>query len=391
MMSIIRQSVFAVLVLLFGIKGYAIPIIAYGGVSPKYATAERFLELRNAGFDVCITNFGDLPTSKFIKVLDIAKQCDVKLFALSTELWENPQSTIALIKKHPALYGYYVYDEPAPNQIKQMTDRFLQMMAADSTKAFYLNLIPYYDEATLRMSGIKDYEAYVKQCVKIGVPQICFDYYPITESGIRSKWYHNLELIRKESLLNHRPFWAFALSTPHADYPMPTLAMLRLQMYTNLAYGATALLYFTYGTPQRTKDFVFHDGPISVDGHRTPTYETVRQMNNELRPLLPLFEKAQVTSVRHLGKNTPEGATRMTKTPSHVSRLVVYGSQGVLVSQMKTEKGEYMVVVNKDYRKSIRIRIKADASVVEIDKRLQSKPLQEEYRLPGGDILLFRL
>ena len=73
-----------------------------------------------------------------------------------------------------------------------------------------------------------------------------------------------------------------------------------------------------------------------------------------------------------------------------------YATLGFFESEIQRKTGRTydlceMFVVNKDYRKSIRIRIKADASVVEIDKRLQSKPLQEEYRLPGGDILLFRL
>ncbi len=368
-----------------------IPIIAYGGVLPKESTVERFQEFRNAGFDVSISNFADLPTSAFIRALDNAQKCNVRLFALSSELWEYPEATIIAIKNHPALYGYYIYDEPFSNQMTDMKKRYDRFRRADSSKPFYMNLIPYYDDGLLRRMRIANYRDYVRSACNTGVPQICFDYYPITKSGIRSKWYMNLEIIRNESLRTNRPFWAFALSTPHADYPQPTLEMLRLQMYTNLAYGAKALLYFTYWTPPRTKDFIFRNGPIDVNGKRTKTYDVVRSMNMELRPLLPLFDKGTVTSVQHLGNHVSEGTTPMKTVPLNVSRLVVYGSQGAVVSNMKADGHEYLVVVNKDYKKHLGVHIEAKSMVVHIDKTLQARALKNDYDLGGGDMIIFRL
>lgn len=382
----------AVLVAWGIVNAYAeIPIIAYGGVLPKESTVERFMEFRNAGFDVSISNFADLPTSAFVKALDNAKKCDVRLFALSSELWEHPETTIRAIKNHPALYGYYIYDEPFSNQMNEMKNRYERFRRADSSKPFYMNLIPYYDDGLLRRMSIANYRDYVRTACNIGVPQICFDYYPITKSEIRSKWYMNLEIIRSESLRTNRPFWAFALSTPHADYPNPTLEMLRLQMYTNLAYGAKALLYFTYWTPPRTKDFIFHDGPIDVNGKRTKTYDVVRRMNQELRPLLPLFDKGTVTSVQHLGNHVSEGTTPMKTAPVNVQRLVVYGSQGAVVSNLTANGHEYLVVVNKDYKKHLGVHIEATSTVVHIDKTLKANALKSDYDLGGGDMIIFRL
>jgi len=36
---------------------------------------------------------------------------------------------------------------------------------------------------------------------------------------------------------------------PHIVYPQPEMSHLRIQAYTNLAYGAQGLEYFTYQTP----------------------------------------------------------------------------------------------------------------------------------------------
>lgn len=367
-----------------------IPIIAYAGVKAEESTIARFQEFREAGFDVSISNFHDLPTSVFLRALDNAQLCNVKLMALSGMLWEEPEKTIHAIKHHPALFGYFIYDEPMPYQVEDMKHRYQLMNKADSSKPFYLNLIPYYDDPLLQKFGIDHYNNYVKKVTDLGVPQICFDYYPITTSGIRPKWYLNLELIRKESIRTNRTFWAFALSTPHADYPKPTLAMLRLQMYTNLAYGAKGLLYFTYWTPNRSRDFYFHDGPIGIDGKRTKAYNIVRQMNAELRPMLPFFDKAQVTHVAHLGL-IPEGAVRLAIPPLNITSLKIYGRRGALISLLKSEGHEYMAVVNKDYRKSLKLHIEGKSGVVRIDKKMQSHSLQNNYTISGGDILLFRL
>ena len=78
---------------------------------------------------------------------------------------------------------------------------------------------------------------------------VSFDNYPVTNEGVRQLWYENLMIIAEESEKAGLPFWAFAMSVPHWNYPVPTLASLRMQMYTNLAYGAQGLQYFTYWTP----------------------------------------------------------------------------------------------------------------------------------------------
>ena len=114
-------------------------------------------------------------------------------------------------------------------------------------------------------------------------------------------------------------------------------------------------------------------------------------MNLELRPMLPLFDKAQVTHVAHMGKNIPEGANHLTRTPTNIKRIKTYGQQGALISLLTTKEHEYMAVVNKDYQKELKIHIEATKTVVQIDKHLQDKAIRSDYTITGGDMLLFRL
>ena len=41
----------------------------------------------------------------------------------------------------------------------------------------------------------------------------------------------------------------YALSVAYGDHPVATSGQLRLQVYSDLAYGAQAIQYFTYWTP----------------------------------------------------------------------------------------------------------------------------------------------
>ena len=51
------------------------------------------------------------------------------------------------------------------------------------------------------------------------------------------------------------------MATKHWKYPHPTLATLRLQMFSDLAYGAQGLQYFTYWTPVNSEGFDYEFGP----------------------------------------------------------------------------------------------------------------------------------
>lgn len=367
-----------------------IPIVAYYGMPLEYSNISRFKEFKEAGFDVSICFYDDTPVDTLLRILDDALKSDIRLLISSGWVSVQPHVGIPRLKKHPALYGYFLKDEPWPKEIQDTKQRYQAMARYDTRKPTYVNLLPNYGDGTPREIGMPPYKQYLKETSAIGVPFISFDFYPIREYGIRETWYSCLEDIRQESLRTRKPFWAFALCTPHSVYPQPTIETLRLQIYSNLAYGAQAIEYFTYWTPQMTDQWDFHDGPISADGQRTQTYSLVKRMNQELRGLLPLFDGAEVQAVNHMVK-IPEGTKKLRQIPTNIKRLKVVGRQGAIISTFKKDGHLYMAVVNKDYQSDMKLYIAARRDVTMVTKQLKETTVKSSYNIGGGDILLFKL
>ena len=391
MASYIQKHWLALVFLLFTLQSQAeIPIVAYFGIPLEYSNVNRFKEFKEAGFDVSICFYNDTPVDTLLRILDDAQKSNIRLLISSGWVSVQPHVGIPRLKNHPALYGYFLQDEPWPKDIPETTRRYQAMAKQDTKKPTYVNLLPDYGDGMPRDIKMPPYKEYLQQTSTIGLPFISFDFYPIMTSGIRPTWYSCLEAIRQESLRTGKPFWAFALCTPHVDYPQPTLEMLRLQIYSDLAYGAQAIEYFTYWTPKPTDEWDFHDAPISQDGQRTKTYDVVKRMNQELRGLLPLFDKAEVLSVNHMVK-IPTGTTKLQRIPTNIRKLKIVGKEGALISTFKKNGHEYMAVVNKDYQSSMKIYINAKSSVKMMTKQLKETTVKSYYKVGGGDILIFKL
>ena len=367
-----------------------IPIVAYFGIPLEYSNVNRFKEFKEAGFDVSICFYDDTPVDTLLRILDDAQKSGIRLLISSGWVSVQPHVGIPRLKNHPALYGYFLQDEPWPKDIPETTRRYRAMAKQDTKKPTYVNLLPDYGDGMPRDIKMPPYKEYLQQTSTIGVPFISFDFYPIREYGIRETWYSCLENIRQESLRTGKPFWAFALCTPHLDYPQPTIESLRLQIYSDLAYGAQAIEYFTYWTPKPTKEWDFHDAPISQDGQRTQTFDVVKRMNQELRGLLPLLDKAEVQTVNHMLK-IPEGTTKLQRIPTNLKKLKVVGRQGALISTFKKNGHLYMAVVNKDYQGDMKLYISAKKNVTMLTKQLKETAIKSYYKIGGGDILLFKL
>ena len=74
-------------------------------------------------------------------------------------------------------------------------------------------------------------------------------------------------------------------------------------MYTNLAYGAQCLQYFTYWNSTGVKE----NGPVNPPGEKSPVYDIVREMNAEVQARAGVFVGATVEDVSHIGIPWPEG------------------------------------------------------------------------------------
>jgi hypothetical protein len=317
----------------------SIPILGWHSMPDEYATVDRYREMKEAGFTVSFSFSTDLKVVQ--RELANAQTAGMKLVAHVG--YENPEILVKEIKDNRALFAYALKDEPFCSDLPTLAAGVKKIQAIDKKHYCYINLFPsYVDEKALGDT----YSNYVQRFIdEVGTGLLSFDNYPIVKNVVREGWYQNLEVIAEKSRKANIPFWAFALSTAHADYPIPTTAHLRLQMYSNLAYGAQCLQYFTYWCPG-TDTWNFHEAPISQDGKKGVVYYRVKEVNNELQKRAFVFVHSKVLGLWHTGTTIPTGTTRLTSLPDKVQSLDTQGN-GAIVSLIKKNNWVYMVVVNK--------------------------------------------
>lgn len=365
-----------------------LPILAWASLpAGEESNLSRYQELRDCGFNYNFSHIYSFEAA--IKALDLCQQVGMKSIFMCPELKTDPEETVAKVRNHPALGGYFLRDEPNEKEFKELGKWAARVREADSTHFCYLNLFPMW------VMKEKQYKKYLRSFnEKVDLPILSFDYYPITrkngEDIINATWYENLELIAAEARRTGKPFWAFALSTAHDDYPVPTLAHLRLQMYSNLAYGAQGLQYFTYWNPS-TERWDFHAAPIGLSRKRSHVYELVREMNQELQRRAFVFVGAEMQSVHHLGDNIPSGTRPLVELPPHFTELSTQG-QNALVARLINGEHHYVVIVNTSPTQPLAMRIATDDNVMRIRKdgtSVQALLYDPDYLLDAGAAEIF--
>jgi hypothetical protein len=359
------------------------PIIAWSGVPENHTTLERYKELADCGFTHSFSSFSDLKS--LMRALDVAKQVDVRLLVNLPALQKDPEGTVKALVAHPALGGYYLRDEPSRADFAELGAWVKRIQAVDAEHPCVINLFPTY--ATPGQLGARDYQTHVDQFIReVPVPLISFDHYPIVGEGVRGDWHQNLEIIRSASAASGKPFWAFCLSVAHNPYPLPTITHLRLQAFTNLAYGAQGIQYFTYWTPGDTSTWNFHEGPIAADGKRTKTYDVVKQANEEIQGLASVFVGARVESVGYVGAPPPAGGKAFLAV-GPIKSIEAKGA-GVLVSMLSKGAQRFLVIVNRDLKQTAAVNIGID-STVEVSGAGKSRVVRgEPVSVDPGDIYI---
>jgi len=380
------------------------PIMAWYSLTPEFATKERFKEMADAGFTISLTQSFDWETDAYLAtenaLLDVAEGTGVKVmvdmsnWTIYSPVYGGDTCTVAsfvnAIKDHPALYGYQIMDEPSREWMPKVASMKKQIKAVDGDHPTYINLQP--DWEAPGYSSFKEFVADAdKQC---DLDFMSFDKYPVHTDYVDPLWYLNLEVARDFSLRTGRPFWAFALSCGPGDanYPVPSLASIRLSQYTNLAYGAQGLQYFTYQDAHL--DIENSNSPIDRNGNRTPIYDIVKKVNLEIQNRSYVFKGCHVKWVRHTSAETY--CTTLTKQEYPDCLEYLKTSAGAVVSYMENDGKEYLMVVNKTHLKTLDLKIEFNRNVyvVETDgsQRLLKDPGERHlFTIDLGDAIIFRI
>jgi len=370
------------------------PILAWYSIPSSHTSVSRYQEMKDAGITHSLSFFAN--ADELQKALDAAGKTGVKILASCPELKTDPEKTVRRFMNHPALAGYHLGDEPNIKKIPELGDWGKKIQTVDNKHFCYVNLFPNFADSN--QLGTKSYEKYVDEYVKeLPLQFMSFDYYPVFKDHLAVSWYQNLEQVSGAAKKAGLPFWAFALTTNYdEDHVTPqTIAAMRLQVYSDLAYGAQGIQYFTYWSATSVDTPPGEDqrgAPISVTGKRSVVYDRVKLMSREIQSLSGVFLGSKVVSVRHAGLGRiPVGTIRLSSLPSAIKVLDSNGAP-ILVSVLENGANSFLVVVNKNFLNSINLTVYGGESLKKVLKDgtiVPASAYDSTMELDAGDAAIF--
>lgn len=371
------------------------PIIAWWG-PPGTATLKDFNRYKDAGFTLYAAN----PDTGFDRAMRLAKRADLDVMAFKRGQGFG-------LKHRPADYhrhgiepvGWITNDEPQGSAaVTHSITAVNGLMRENPARWALFNMLPPFAQ------GEPDTETVIDVAVRNGLPILSYDHYIMLADGSTQQNPHftHLELFRRKSLEHGVPFWAFALTIKHFNYRRPSESDVRYKQFTNLAYGAKGLWYFTYWGPT---DWDRWDNVAIVnpaDGSPTELYGVVKAINHAVLEVGDTLLKLRSTAVVH--NRAPEGCERFTPDTYWITDLK---ARNVLIGFFEGPDGEtYAMVVNKrhgmgksaaELTEAVTLRFADHVTAVEalswLDGQTGPLPIQDHHatlNIAGGTGVLLK-
>lgn len=204
--------------------------------------------------------------------------------------------------------------------------------------------------------------------------------YPWRGNADAAEYFSALERLRGRGLAHGLPIGLFLQLVQVTDvrsgavtYRDPSLAMMRWNGYSALAYGAKRLRWFLYWPPARVNGYfeVFSQTPVSLEGVPLPKYDTLRSLNRELHHLGSVMKRLTSRRVFHSGRTLPPGVRPI---PEAFFVHPTDGAQPLVIGHFTDRTNRsYLLVMNRSYEArldNVELRFnRAPTSITEVDKR----------------------
>jgi len=280
------------------------------------------------------------------------------------------EALVQSVRSHPALYAYYLVDEPGAGAFPALGRLVAFLRERDAAHLAYINLFPTYasaaqlnvsDDAAARakvgyptdFAGINTndgtsmrYREHLRQFIEIVKPDlISYDHYHFLKDRDGTQYFLNLALIRSAALKAGKPFLNIiqTCNSPAEGWRGPGEHELRWLTYTSLAYGAQGISHFRY-------DIGLWKDPKEQET-LLPLYWSLSQTNREFIAIAQELQPLRSLGAYHfgtvpLGGEAPPEECPFAPSPKQQEVLIgFFGKAG--------GKPTHAVVVNLDYKKPV--------------------------------------
>jgi len=334
-------------------------ISIYSPPPAAFMNEEQYRLMKAAHIDYILNIGGGVTNDKDgnLKTLTLALKHDMKVYVYDARINGSKDDIKALVndyKSHPALAGYYITDEPDSGRLQSVIDIHKIVTALDNKGDAYVNHLPDW--------AVPGYEAFLERWIngvgKENLNYLAYDNYPYKrKERLEKTYFNNLDIIRSMGLKYHiktssclQSFGMYfsgveELRRPNADE-------MRMNVYSNLAYGVKNAVWYPYWTTIKHGDVItMSPCIIGPDGIKTDLYEPFKIFNGEMKQLGKTLIHLDAREVYHTGDSLWIGTTQ---PPANFLWKVLDKGADVILSHMinpKTGK-EYVMVVNKSFKES---------------------------------------
>jgi hypothetical protein len=279
----------------------------------------------------------------------------------------------------PSVMGWYIWDEPLTScQMNRafFVDTLIEHFAPARGKLPLVILNPPYgwDQTAEPVQHVyrtlygedrlRAFRAYVAAWLarfrdgSLVAPVLCIDYYPYENpESKRTDFLFAMKTARDLAAEFGRPgrtipWWSVVQLSAHAPHGAPTIAEVRSEVYSALAYGAKGILYWTV-VPESGS---WGEGLLTRAGGRTGRYEAIRKLNAEAHAVgRVLFDceaivTVQADTIDQVG--VADGVFRPGRAKMQMGGIRRLGtsSRNCLIGwfRSKAKDADYVLVVNRD-------------------------------------------
>lgn len=313
---------------------------------PGTASLDDFIAYREAGFTLHPLN----PDTGFWQGLEKIEKAGLQalVFRKAQGFGLDPAEVdFDDVRDREPVAGWITHDEPSGHDgVVEAIAAVNALMREDPTRWALFNFLPPQAQQNPSTAPIID------AAVQNGMPILSYDHYIIHADGTTDRQSHfdNLELVREASLRHEVPFWAFALTIQHWHYRRASESDVRWKHFTNLAYGAKGLWYFTYWGPTDWENWDHVAIVDPADGSKTDLYEHVRAINHTILEMGDLLLRLRSEAVVHT--NPPAGHRPFAEESFWISNIEASDALiGFFLDP--ADGGRYALVVNNRHGKEL--------------------------------------
>jgi hypothetical protein len=333
---------------------------------------------------------------------------------ISPETLEQPaqkeklDALIERVQNHPALYSYFITDEPNATNFPALGKLVAYLRERDPAHMAYINLFPTYaNNGQLGTEGDKvtAYQKHLDKYIDIVKPQlISYDHYQFSVKGDTPDYFLNLSMIRHAAEEAKVPFlnivqaatWTASMRVPEPDE-------MRYLVYTTVAYGAQGISYYVYSCGG-------HTGMIAhADGTPTVLYDALKTLNREFVAIASELHSYQCQGVYHCGM-LPPGTEPLPKDalfhidppvptmefkPPQPAKGIMLSFFGPAPNKKRAPQPSHVVVVNLDYNAETSVNLAGPRKLELFDatsrKWIKAGAKTAQLHLPPGGGKLARV